>query len=154
MTGPGSPPDIGPAIAAESRLADLRRAVTSLVNSPAARHALLLTIVCPGDHVLARVYRTDIGRAVVLQIPGDLPPRVVLTPAGDIAGRGTPTGRHRALINVLDLDPPVDGPLAWALDWLEGAIAECRCGRHQLQAGPLRAAVTAGRKRARLSDSP
>ncbi|MDP3712575.1 MAG: hypothetical protein Q8R60_08835 [Mycobacteriales bacterium] len=101
----------------------------------------VLTVACPNDHVLARVYRTALGLVVVHETDG-----VKKARSHDLPGYGPvqlpPIRGPRAETNAYLVDDPLDD--VWPMT--------CRCSSHTPRAWELLDAVASGRKRFRVAE--
>jgi hypothetical protein len=109
-----------------------REALAVVLRSGRPDRFKALTVACPNDHVLARVYRTAVGLQAVGAVGGEKGER-----AHDL-----PDGTAVSL--------PVRGPRARITSWwLHDQHWTCRCGRYFVEADDVEATVERGEKRLR-----
>ncbi len=117
---------------AEPEVAEALRVVLS---SGRPERFKVLTVACPQDHVLGRVYRTSLGLVLVAQMEGVKAQQML----------DLPTGTSVAV--------PVRGARAQHLAGFLGSyMLQCRCCTVYVRDTEMDEAIAAGRKRLRVSD--
>ena len=113
----------------------------------------LLTVVCPGNHALVRVYSTRTGPiAVFEQLPEEREDEVEPTGEGGTRIRSRRRGQHkrdRSAAALTGLGTYAADPVAPDKEcaWWPVLVAECECGVREVAFPVLRKAITLGRKR-------
>lgn len=116
-------------------------ALNAVLSAGKPQRFKVLTVACPNDHVLGRVYRTTAGLVLVHDTEGDK-----ATGAGAVVVPG---------VGDVPL-PAIEGPRAERVAYLleeTGRVRlpmQCRCSTHLPKVPLLLAAIAAGKKRHRI----
>jgi hypothetical protein len=111
-----------------------REALAVVLRSARPDRFKALTVACPNDHVLARIYRTAVGLQAVGLVGGEKGDREHNMPDGSV------------------VTLPVRGPrVNTTSSWLHDGHYTCRCGRYFVDADEVEAAIAQGRRRLRVA---
>jgi hypothetical protein len=121
--------------------ADVLDALSVVLRAGRPGRFRLLAVVCPQDHIVARVWQTSLGPVLVGEGPGVKAERTLT--ADDVPG-------------FVSVPYEVEGPraerFACLLDeWSQVPAAQCRCSTAHLRPGVLLAAIADGQRRIRVN---